>query len=296
VSAFRLVVFPTDFSPPAQSALLHATALARKTGAALHVLHVVEDGESGPAGGLDSAVQHVRATAPEVDVQAVQREGEADEAILAYARTERASVVIMGTHGRAGIARTFLGSVTESVIAETPCPVLTVRADAAPPGALEEGGGRVLVPLDLDDGHSDLVQLCMAKTLAAEYGAALRPLHVFQDIDVPGTYGVVPNLLPDFSPDVTRRVEEELRRRVEAADGPETPDERVETRVVHGRPAQVIVDEAAPGDLIVIGTRSRGEIERLFLGSVAERVLRAARCPVLVVPPPRHLRDEMEEG
>ena len=285
MSTFDLVVFPTDFSPPAQVALLHAAALAEKTGAALRVLHVLEEGEAEPSGGLASAVQQARAAVPELRVQAVQREGDAAEAILAYARAERASVLVMGTHGRDGLARTFLGSVTESVIAETPCPVLTVRADAAAPGT----PGRVLVPLDLDDGRSDLVQLRVAKMLAADHGAVLRPIHVFQDIDVPGTYGVVPNLLPGFSPDVAARVETELRRRVQAAEGPEIEDDRVETRVVHGRPAPVIVEDATPGDLIVIGTRARGEIERLFLGSVAEHVLRAAPCPVLVVPPLRHL-------
>ena len=109
---------------------------------------------------------------------------------------------------------------------------------------------------------------------------------------MPGTYGAVPNLLPDFSRKVAERVEAELRRRVQAADGPETPDDQVETRVVRGRPAEVIVAEATPGDLVVIGTRARGDIERLFLGSVAERVLRAAPCPVLVVPPPRHLLED----
>ena len=283
---FRLVVLPTDFSPRSQAALLHAAALAEKTGAALHLLHVAAD-RAEHLGGLASAVQQARALAPGVQVEAVQRDGEADRVILAYARAERASVLVMGTHGRDGLARTFLGSVTEAVVAETPCPVLTVRADAAPPST----PGRIVVPLDLDSGGSDLVQLCMAKTIASVYGAALRPLHVFEDIDVPGTYGVVPNLLPSFSPAIAARVEAELRRRVQHAAGPDLPADRVEAHVVHGRPAEVIVEDAEPGDLVVIGTRARGDIERFFLGSVAERVLRAAPCPVLVVPPPRQLQE-----
>ena len=288
---FRLVVLPTDFSPPARAALLHAAALAWKTGAALHLLHVTAQDGAAPSGDLASAAEQARAAAPGLNVQAVIRDGDPAEAILGYARAERASVLVMGTHGRDGLARTFLGSVTEAVIAETPCAVLTVRADAAPPGT----PGRVLVPLDLDDGGSDLVQLCMAKTVASLYGAALAPLHIFEDIDVPGTYGVIPNLLPDFSRQVAGRVEAELRRRVQAAAGPPVHDDEVETRVVRGRPDEVIVETAAPGDLIVIGTRSRGDIERFFLGSVAEHVLRAALCPVLVVPPPRHLQDEVTD-
>ena len=285
MSLFRLVVFPTDFSPPSQAALLHAAALAEKTGAALHVLHVAA-GQAEHLGGLASAVQQARTLAPGVHVEAVQRDGEADRAILAYVRAERASVLVMGTHGRDGLARTVLGSVTESVIAASPCAVLTVRASAAPPGT----PGRILVPLDLDDGGSDFVQLALAKTIASLYGAVLRPLHVFEDIDVPGTYGVVPNLLPDFSPAIASRVEDELRLRVQHADGPDLSADRVELQVVHGRPAEAIVEDAEPSDLIVISTRARGDIERFFLGSVAERVLRAAPCPVLVVPPPRQLQ------
>jgi nucleotide-binding universal stress UspA family protein len=55
-------------------------------------------------------------------------EGTAADAIVRTARAKRANVIVMGTHGRSGLARLFMGSVAERVVGTAPCPVLTVRA------------------------------------------------------------------------------------------------------------------------------------------------------------------------
>jgi universal stress protein A len=143
-TVFQRIVVATDFSDSSEA----AWALAQRMGAALHsdvvLVHVFVPplvyGEPAVAlGGADvyeSAERWVEETlsrwagsarAQGVSVRTVVRTGTAHEEIVAVATEERADVIVMGTHGRAGLARVLIGSVAERVIRFAPCPVLTVR-------------------------------------------------------------------------------------------------------------------------------------------------------------------------
>ena len=144
---YTRILVPTDFSPTADAALEHARALARAFGAELHLVHVFED----PLlTGAVTAEAYVPA-APEVRAALMQearerlahrvRAGDADAlkttteiitgspatAIVDHAASAGASLIVMGTHGRGGVAHLLLGSVAERVVRAAPCPVLTVR-------------------------------------------------------------------------------------------------------------------------------------------------------------------------
>jgi nucleotide-binding universal stress UspA family protein len=143
----RLILHPTDFSPASRAAFAQAADRAKRLRAPLLVVHVLSvvfplasDGylsadtyrrllESSRANAqrqLDALV--ARATRAGVRATGLLLEGIAAEQIARAARLRRADVIVMGTHGRTGIAKLFLGSVAERVIGSAPCPVLTVKA------------------------------------------------------------------------------------------------------------------------------------------------------------------------
>ena len=137
----RTILHPTDFSDRSENALHFAAALARDYGARLVVVHVmprpiVAFGEGvvppDPADTLAEAQEQLdRLVVPGGVPPADRRLMESDDAagtILHAARDLPADLIVLGTHGRSGVARVLLGSVAEQVVRRAPCPVLTVTA------------------------------------------------------------------------------------------------------------------------------------------------------------------------
>jgi nucleotide-binding universal stress UspA family protein len=140
----KRILYPTDFSPAADAAFAYALESARREGAAMVLLHVIEPEspladelavalsgpgrdavEAGARMGFDDFL--ARAKAVNVEASDLLREGHAADEIVAAAASEHADVIIMGTHGRTGLRRLMLGSVAERVVATAHCPVITVR-------------------------------------------------------------------------------------------------------------------------------------------------------------------------
>ena len=146
MTAFRRILHPTDFSRASAPALRRAVALARACRAPLVLLHVMTPpspfiGEGTPPSSYADllilarrsakrrlAAALARARRGRVRAQAVFTEGLPVDEILRAARRTRADLIVMGTHGRTGVSRVFMGSVAERVVRESRCPVLTVRA------------------------------------------------------------------------------------------------------------------------------------------------------------------------
>ena len=144
------ILVPTDFSHDAETAMLYAIDLAKPFGAVVELLHVVEnplaagmwsaelytaeiaglqinlvkDAETRLRGIVEDAKAPIRLVS-EV------RTGPATSTIVDTARERRADLIVMGTKGRTGLAHLLMGSVAERVVRLAPCPVLTVRSDAA---------------------------------------------------------------------------------------------------------------------------------------------------------------------
>jgi len=269
----RRIVFPTDFSACAEHAFSHAAWFAAATGAELHALHVrFPDFEEGP----DVEDEDFLPGAAPEDVLLRQVSVTADSAqdgIVRYAREHDADLVVMGTHGRTGIKRLVLGSVAEAVVRLAPCPVLTVP-EHAPPGAV----ARVLVPVDFSSfAHPALSH---AKALAALYGASLDVLHVVQEATVPVAYGLEPVVLA--TPELMAQAQEALSDLVRRTPGPAVP---TGSHAVGGYAATEIVRfaEEHEAGLIVMSTHGATGLEHFLLGSVTEKVIRRAPCPVFTV-------------
>ena len=141
------ILFPTDFSEPSLHALPHALEFARLFKAKLHVLHVVDEAfqywlAAGPnalpvgpsqdemmAASMrrmeDFIAHHVQPHC--TNFQTSVRNGRPFVEIVHYAEVERVDLIVMGTHGRGGLAHALMGSVAEKVVRKAHCPVLTIR-------------------------------------------------------------------------------------------------------------------------------------------------------------------------
>lgn len=137
---YENILLPTDGSDGTGQVVEHAVHLARMDGATLHVLHVVDTSvvpldthsrsvydEMEAAG--RSSVEEIRDRALEAGIHTVSaiRQGTPYREILDYAGENEVDLIVMGTHGRTGLQRTLLGSVTERVVRLSDNPVLTVR-------------------------------------------------------------------------------------------------------------------------------------------------------------------------
>lgn len=137
--AVNTILVPTDFSPTSEAALRYATEMALTMGARLYLMHV--PGKTGehfeanfPHGQFEATARKglsVFLTAEEIErlrPEYAVRVGTPAEEIVRYADACDVDLIIMGTHGRSGLAHALMGSVAEQVVRVAPCPVLLVRA------------------------------------------------------------------------------------------------------------------------------------------------------------------------
>jgi nucleotide-binding universal stress UspA family protein len=139
---------------------------------------------------------------------------------------------------------------------------------------------RILVPVEFS-GNSEGA-LRYAAMLAGQVGASVELLHVVEDL----SYGVLSEVYVPNVPDLMQETINDAVERLGALKASVFPHgSDVDTVAYVGRPAPTILDHAKAGgfDLIVMGTHGRTGLTHLFIGSVAEQVLRAAPCPVLTV-------------
>ena len=144
---FSRILVPTDFSPPSEAALEYARILAAKFGSSLRILHVIDDPTASSdfvADGFAPSTEDIRTALLEQartrldglmnEVDRTRFHAHADAVlgmpaatIVEYAAATHAGLIVMGTHGRTGLAHLLMGSVAEQVVRTAPCPVLTVR-------------------------------------------------------------------------------------------------------------------------------------------------------------------------
>lgn len=281
------ILVPTDGSDNAEAAVDHAIILAQRFDATVHALYVTHvPSYVGVEAGTDMAtVRQViedegdsalasverQCARAGVDVTSSKRTGNPSREITAFVGEGQADVVVMGTHGRGGVTRLLLGSVTETVLRRSDIPVLAVPKGSPPPeGAYED----ILVATDASEGSR------LAAEVAIEWAEAFEAhLHAMYVVDT----GLV------TSDVVLRALEGEGNTAV--ADVERKAEDvglSVSTAIPEGVPHEAIRAYAGENDVdcIVLGSHGRDMIERAMLGSVSERTVRTAEQPVLVVPTP----------
>lgn len=296
MSRFRTILVPTDFSAHAHAAIELARTLAHTGGGAVHLLHAYEVplGTISPYGvalpdGLlaqvrDAAARRLEKAAhgfveAKVSCETHVAHGPAADAITEAAQRLHADLVVMGTRGLSGWKHALLGSVAERTVRSSPCPVLTFRTPDRAEGGSVGHFRKLLVPLDFSK-HSDAA-LALAIELASEHAAEVHLLHAYElPAAVTMAYGVaIPQAVWDGVQEAALARLEEGRKRLEAA------GIRGTTHLVTGPAADAIAQaaESVAADLIVMGTRGLTGLKHVLLGSVAERTIRTAPCPVLTL-------------
>ena len=298
--SLRHILVATDFGAAADVALTYGRALARRFGADLDILHVVETHflqaeAADPESMASVALEQLNRRLSDDDRQALRARSVVSvsdapvETIIGHAKDAGIDLIVIGTHGREGMPRLLMGSVAESVVRTAPCPVLSVRRpdrESARPSSRTEGPmtsfKNILVATDFSE-TSDAA-FTYGRTLASTFGATLHVLHVVDNVYFSAlgaeTYA-------SMTPDLQERIDEAARAQLELlamntdGSGPAAKSALLRS----GTPAPAITQYARDEgiDLIVMGTRGRGGVAHLLLGSVAERVVRTAPCPVLTV-------------
>lgn len=280
---YNRILVPTDGSEVAASAARAGVALAARFDAELHVIHVAEE-EPLPVGFGDAIAELARqgeeaaesvagwATEECVDVTTavIDDAKSVPLAILSYSEEHEVDLVVMGTHGRSGLDRLLLGSVTELTLRKSTVPVLTVHGKTA----FDPSFDSILVPFDGSDGAEGALDhaLCLSQAT----GATLHTLNVVDHAALTGGDGSTV-VLDSLRESGERALDTVVERATDAG------VDVAEPTVSVGAPFREIlayVDEHEI-DCVVMGTRGRSGIDRVLLGSVTDRVIRTSDVPVI---------------
>jgi nucleotide-binding universal stress UspA family protein len=278
----REILFASDLSEASDRAFDHARLLAERFDAHLVLYHALAVEVPPPPGPVNreihrrlerAARDHLERcaalTSATCEVR-VERTASAAEALVTMIGDSRPDLTVMSTHGRQGVARLVLGSMTETVLDTLRGPTLCIREPEHGPALPYR---RLLVPTDLSEASRRA--LPMAALLAKQFDAQVFVVHVADVRPGRSTWGV------------TAAVEEALPSNAAFLQflRPPFEDVRVTLRLEIGCPWDCITRIAAEErvDAIVMSTHGVDSLGDRFRGSHAERVVRQSPCPVLVV-------------
>ncbi|MEV4822511.1 universal stress protein [Micromonospora sp. NPDC049274] len=182
-------------------------------------------------------------------------------ALVLQERSADAGLLVLGSRGHGGFGGLLAGSTAVAVAAHAHCPVVVVRDGTA-------GGPDAPVAVGVDGSEPSLVALGFAAERAAQRRVPLRVLHAW----TPGPGGAA------GVPDERAAVQETLEpwRRT-------YPELSMTVDVVGGNPAAMLIEASRSTQLVVVGSRGRGGLAGMLLGSVSQQVIQHAGCPVAVV-------------
>jgi nucleotide-binding universal stress UspA family protein len=286
------ILCPVDFFPASLRAADFAVLLGKNCGAKVLFFHVnpvspgtyeyaiavpgaVRPDEESSAQEVNQLVTRARESG--VAAEGKLRPGDVYDEIKQAIRVISPDLIVMGTHGRRGVERWFMGSTTEKLLRHSAVPILTISTAEELPLTTARFR-RILVTTDFSEGATDT--LAYALSLAEQNGSQITLLHVVDKI----IEGVAVDLSGWYQKPSVEGVQKQLEDLV-PADARSRCD--VVTRIGTGVPYRVILGflEDEKVDLVVMSIHGKGLVDRALLGSTAERVVRGASCPVLLIPP-----------
>ena len=281
------ILCPVDFFAASDKAVDYAAGLAEVYNAKIYLLHAVVPvvpvayefplDTAGIARDMQEAAKHemnklvARVKTRGTKAESLVLAGAVHEVIRRAISTIKPDLIAMGTHGRSGIDRWFLGSQAEWLMRHSPVPVLTLSAKER---LRRPAFRKILVTTDFSAGTADA--LSYAFSIAQENNSRITLLHVVNDIAM----------------DVSRKYRDPIIEGVGTKLQNLVPREawdwcEIRTRVEVGHPYRMIEQtlEKEKPDLLVMNIHGKGMLDRALLGSTAERVVRSAQCPVMLIPP-----------
>jgi nucleotide-binding universal stress UspA family protein len=297
---YRQMLIPLDGSNVSEQVLPYARLLARKLNLPVELLAVVD--AVGLAASLspdekrkvesliahtwrDSAafLESISKTFPEVSVKRTVENGRPGEVVIEKAAADTGTLITMATHGRSGIDRWLLGSVTEKVLRGTRNPLLLVRAGTSGGNDGEAKLERVIVPLD----GSALAEKALphAADLAKSMNLELVLLRAYTLTQIISTYD---DYVPDWNKlEAVSKGEAISYLDEKARELKQNGLTHVSALVLEGEAAEQIIDLAhrTANSLVVMCSHGRSGVGRWVLGSVAEKVARHSAGPLLLIRP-----------
>lgn len=223
---------------------------------------------------LDEATARLSTGHPDLEVISRTRAGSA--AAILIEESERADLLVVGSRGQGGFADLVIGSTTLHVTSHAHCPVVVV------PGAPVDATSRQGVVVGVDGSDHSETAIAFAFRMASETREKLTAVHAWHD---PASMGVGEMMPLVYDPTLVEPEEELVLAESMASWSAKYPDVEVEQTVVRGHPVHALVTKAATAALLVVGSRGRGSLRGLLLGSVSHGVLHHASGPVAIVHP-----------
>jgi nucleotide-binding universal stress UspA family protein len=295
----KTIFCTTDISDFSNHSISWGVALAREFRAKLFVCHVVDFPAAVTYGdgpiffmdqqnqAMDNARQQIKQL---IDDQKVQWEplitiGHAADEITRLAGEKGADLVISATHGRSGLKRLIVGSVTERLMRTLHCPLMVIRGpkhDLSILSGQTINFNKILVGCDFsEDSH---LALQYGLSLAQEFQSELHLVHVKE----PAVYAEWLKSSVDLEEALYHALNDRIREKLKKL----IPKEAInwcmpKIDLLEGKPNEELIGYARENQisLIVLGVRGQGLVERMFVGSTTDRVIRQAPCPVLSVCP-----------
>lgn len=197
---------------------------------------------------------------------------------LLIRESERARVVVVGARGIGGFTGLMLGSAAAALGAHAHCPVAVVRD----PGAAGEPPRSGPVVLGVDGSAASETAIAFAYEAASLRGVPLIAVHAWSDVSIPASFVPMP---PTFNWPLIDEDERRLLAQRLAGWQEKYPDVQVHRVVTEGRPAYSLLQAAQDAQLIVVGSRGRGGLRGLLLGSTSQALLQHAPCTVVIARP-----------
>lgn len=295
----KRVLCATDFSDLSNRTISFGIELAKTFNAKLFVCHIIDlpfaamNGEVqlDPIEQQDRMAEYAQEQLKQLfEKESIEWEplvsiGHTADEIARIVEKKRIDIAVSATHGRSGLKRLLLGSVTERLMRTISCPLLIIKEQGGDASGMKRTvfpPRRILVGCDFSDDSELAFQYGLA--MAQEFEAELHLVHVVE----PPVYQNV--LFSDVSSGLYNRdaMMEELSEKLEQM----VPDEArnwcdLTTALREGKPDEELTRYADinDADLVAVGVRGHGLVETLFVGSTTDRMARRSPCPVLSVRP-----------
>ncbi len=322
MTVFNNVIVPLDGSELSAQALPAASIMAKATGASMTLLRSFEpipywqaDAGQGRFRGSMAVAEHDRIAAllraekqlleqrgVDSRIDVVASEGAAHESIINLANQQPDALIAMSTHGRGGLSRMLMGSVTAKVVRAVCNPTLIVRCNEKDCPVVPHHLENIIVPLDGSDFAESA--LPYAQELATEFGARLTLVRTTPDSEyfrVNTEWGAAHDIstMKQYDPEntATRLAETAKAYLWRKADELSAQFQAFDVEAVHRleTPSETVIKltHRLDNGLVVMASHGRRGIGRALLGSVADRIVRHSRMPTLLVRGPARQASSM---
>ncbi len=292
----KRILAATDFSEYSKVALDICLGVSRCMKTKLYVLHTIEkipqDYRHLPSGTAladkkrkleDDAIDKIKAMIPvetmeKGSIVPLVRFGKPFLETMQVVKENNVDLLVIGTHGRAGVDRVMLGSVAERIVRKAGCPVMVIK------GIKYTGFKRIIVPIDFSDCSRKALEYAIATARA--HNSRLTILHVYEKSFVE----------PYVNAANSEEKADEIMKEIERVN--ETKyDEFLKTVDLNGVEYEKLLKKGIAetdiveiameqqANLIVMGTHGRSGIKHILIGNTAEEVVRTVHCDIIIVKP-----------